>query len=101
MAQRGYRLAIVARNLEGARAAAGDLGGGYRPGSHPLFGRPVWVREAVLGALPAMLGEGWRRRAWVSRGGPACAHAQAVPPRAAGAALVRGVRGLASRRPQR
>lgn len=41
MAQRGYRLAIVARNLEGARAAAGDLGGGYRPGSHPLFARPV------------------------------------------------------------
>ena len=41
MAQRGYRLAIVARNLEGARAAAGDLGGGYRPGSHTLFARPV------------------------------------------------------------
>ncbi|XP_061056787.1 3-oxoacyl-[acyl-carrier-protein] reductase isoform X2 [Eubalaena glacialis] len=31
MAQRGYRLAIVARNLQGARAVAGDLGGGYRP----------------------------------------------------------------------
>ncbi|MXQ97271.1 hypothetical protein E5288_WYG002993 [Bos mutus] len=29
MAQRGYRLAIVARNLEGARAAAGDLGGDH------------------------------------------------------------------------
>ncbi|XP_059958683.1 3-oxoacyl-[acyl-carrier-protein] reductase isoform X3 [Mesoplodon densirostris] len=27
MAQRGYRLAIVARNLQGARAVAGDLGG--------------------------------------------------------------------------
>ena len=31
MAQRDYRLAIVARNLQGARAVAGDLGGGYRP----------------------------------------------------------------------
>ncbi|XP_032490805.1 carbonyl reductase family member 4 isoform X1 [Phocoena sinus] len=29
MAQRGYRLAIVARNLQGARAAAGDLGGDH------------------------------------------------------------------------
>ncbi|XP_060011843.1 3-oxoacyl-[acyl-carrier-protein] reductase isoform X1 [Lagenorhynchus albirostris] len=36
MAQRGYRLAIVARNLQGARAAAGDLGGGYRPGAPRL-----------------------------------------------------------------
>lgn len=84
MAQRGYRLAIVARNLEGARAAAGDLGGGYRPGAHPLFARPVWVREAVLGALPAMLGEGWRRRARVSRGGPRVCACAGVPPRAAG-----------------
>ena len=29
MAQRGYRLAIVARNLQGARAVAGDLGGDH------------------------------------------------------------------------
>ncbi|XP_036170994.1 carbonyl reductase family member 4 [Myotis myotis] len=29
MAQKGYRLAIVARNLEVAKAAAGDLGGGH------------------------------------------------------------------------
>ncbi|XP_034517289.1 carbonyl reductase family member 4 isoform X4 [Ailuropoda melanoleuca] len=29
MAQKGYRLAIVARNLEVARAAAGDLGGDH------------------------------------------------------------------------
>lgn len=29
MAQKGYRLAIVARNLEVAKAAAGDLGGRY------------------------------------------------------------------------
>uniref|UniRef100_A0A2I3H5V9 Carbonyl reductase 4 n=1 Tax=Nomascus leucogenys TaxID=61853 RepID=A0A2I3H5V9_NOMLE len=26
MARKGYRLAIIARNLEGAKAAAGDLG---------------------------------------------------------------------------
>ncbi|VTJ74986.1 Hypothetical predicted protein, partial [Marmota monax] len=30
MAQKGYRLAIIARNLEVAKAAAGDLGGRYR-----------------------------------------------------------------------
>lgn len=30
MAQKGYRLAIVARNLEVAKAAAGELGGRYR-----------------------------------------------------------------------
>lgn len=30
MAQKGYRLAIIARNLEVARAAAGELGGRYR-----------------------------------------------------------------------
>lgn len=29
MAQKGYRLAIVARNLEVAKAAAGELGGRY------------------------------------------------------------------------
>ncbi|XP_070271553.1 3-oxoacyl-[acyl-carrier-protein] reductase isoform X1 [Myotis yumanensis] len=29
LAQKGYRLAIVARNLEVAKAAAGDLGGGH------------------------------------------------------------------------
>ncbi|KAF6092730.1 carbonyl reductase 4 [Phyllostomus discolor] len=29
MAQKGYRLAIVARNLEVAKATAGDLGGGH------------------------------------------------------------------------
>ncbi|XP_066108784.1 3-oxoacyl-[acyl-carrier-protein] reductase-like [Saccopteryx bilineata] len=29
MAQKGYRLAIIARNLEVAKAAAGDLGGGH------------------------------------------------------------------------
>lgn len=29
MAQKGYRLAIVARNLEGAKAAAGELGGNH------------------------------------------------------------------------
>ncbi|CAK6445816.1 unnamed protein product [Pipistrellus nathusii] len=29
MAQKGYRLAIVARNLQVAKAAAGDLGGGH------------------------------------------------------------------------
>ncbi|KAI2536538.1 CBR4 isoform 1 [Pan troglodytes] len=27
MARKGYRLAVIARNLEGAKAAAGDLGG--------------------------------------------------------------------------
>lgn len=32
MAQKGYRLAIIARNLEVAKAAAGDLGGRYRTG---------------------------------------------------------------------
>ncbi|XP_063520351.1 3-oxoacyl-[acyl-carrier-protein] reductase isoform X6 [Pongo pygmaeus] len=29
MARKGYRLAIIARNLEGAKAAAGDLGGDH------------------------------------------------------------------------
>lgn len=29
MAQKGYRLAIIARNLEVAKAAASDLGGRY------------------------------------------------------------------------
>ncbi|XP_064227093.1 3-oxoacyl-[acyl-carrier-protein] reductase isoform X4 [Aotus nancymaae] len=29
MARKGYRLAIIARNLEGAKAAAGDLGGNH------------------------------------------------------------------------
>ncbi|XP_036914140.1 carbonyl reductase family member 4 isoform X2 [Sturnira hondurensis] len=29
MAQKGYRLAIIARNLEVAKATAGDLGGGH------------------------------------------------------------------------
>ncbi|XP_057577163.1 3-oxoacyl-[acyl-carrier-protein] reductase isoform X2 [Hippopotamus amphibius kiboko] len=29
MAQRGYRLAIIARNLQGAKAAARELGGGH------------------------------------------------------------------------
>uniref|UniRef100_A0A2K5P2Z0 Carbonyl reductase 4 n=1 Tax=Cercocebus atys TaxID=9531 RepID=A0A2K5P2Z0_CERAT len=32
MARKGYRLAIIARNLEGAKAAAGDLGGRYQTG---------------------------------------------------------------------
>ncbi|KAK2115060.1 hypothetical protein P7K49_005686, partial [Saguinus oedipus] len=27
MARKGYRLAVIARNLDGAKAAAGDLGG--------------------------------------------------------------------------
>lgn len=30
MAQKGYRLAIVSRNLEVAKATAGELGGRYR-----------------------------------------------------------------------
>lgn len=30
MAQKGYRLAIVARNLQVAKAAAGELGGRYK-----------------------------------------------------------------------
>ncbi|XP_009446833.2 3-oxoacyl-[acyl-carrier-protein] reductase isoform X6 [Pan troglodytes] len=29
MARKGYRLAVIARNLEGAKAAAGDLGGDH------------------------------------------------------------------------
>lgn len=32
MAQKGYRLAIIARNLEVAKAAASDLGGRYQTG---------------------------------------------------------------------
>lgn len=50
------------------------------------------VHPPPAGVRPAVLGKGRRRRAWVSRGGPrvclptprACAHAQAVPPWAAG-----------------
>ncbi|PNI61849.1 CBR4 isoform 6 [Pan troglodytes] len=31
MARKGYRLAVIARNLEGAKAAAGDLGEIFSP----------------------------------------------------------------------
>lgn len=47
MAQKGYRLAIIARNLEVAKAAAGDLGGRYRPAVVQLCGCP----SSALGLL--------------------------------------------------
>lgn len=58
MAQKGYRLAIIARNLEVAKAAASDLGGRYWTGVVQLCGcspsslaprlwneqvRPLWL----------------------------------------------------------
>lgn len=38
MAQKGYRLAIIARNLEVAKATASDLGGRYTAGVVRLCG---------------------------------------------------------------
>lgn len=50
MAQRGYRLAIVARNLQGARAVAGDLGGGYRPDTPRFRAASVLQPQRILKA---------------------------------------------------
>lgn len=48
MARKGYRLAIIARNLDVAKAAAGELGGRYRTGVVQLCGcRPSAIRGLV------------------------------------------------------
>lgn len=83
MAQRGYRLAIVARNLQGARAAAGDLGGGYRPGAPRLRAanvnrgrrgseKPSWAPSSPgrSGSPCGARGGACRRRGAVWRGFP-------------------------------
>lgn len=44
MAQKGYRLAVIARNLEMAKAAAGELGGRYRNG----VAQVVWLQSESL-----------------------------------------------------
>ncbi|KAB1256003.1 Carbonyl reductase family member 4 [Camelus dromedarius] len=54
MAQRGYRLAIVARNLQGARAAAGDLGGVSSPPDGPFLACQ-WEKGLHTNLLGSML----------------------------------------------
>lgn len=60
LAQKGYRLAVVARNLEAARAAAGALGGRYPP--EPVAGAAAEHQAPRLhapGSLPARGPPGW------------------------------------------
>uniref|UniRef100_A0A8C9I3R5 CBR4 n=1 Tax=Piliocolobus tephrosceles TaxID=591936 RepID=A0A8C9I3R5_9PRIM len=52
MARKGYHLVIIARNLEGAKAAAGALGGDHLAFKHGLPLTSSLNTERVLGAAP-------------------------------------------------